>query len=401
MKECLVEDYLKRAEAILPSLVRWRRELHQNPELSLKEHDTAAFIEGELRALGVAEVYRIGETGVMAVLKGTPGRTLALRGDIDALPCEEKTELPYKSKRAGIMHACGHDVHATCLLGVARLFQDMKEKHSGTVKLLFQPAEEVGAGAKMMLENGVLDNPAVDAAMMLHCWPGLPAGTLGITRDVTSASSDKVTIEILGKQGHGAHPHLCVDSIFIAGHVITALQGLVSREVPPLESVVLSLCKIEGGSASNIIAGQVRIEGTLRTMNKEMQAFMHQRIREVTEDAARMFRASAHAVIETGTPLLEVDNALTDRLIELAEGIVGQERVHIFKKPSMGSEDFAFISQKIPSVAFRVGTGFANRENPPLHSDLFCVNEQCIPYGVAVLYAFALDFLGIKTQFRE
>jgi amidohydrolase len=364
----------------------------------MHEYETSAFIERELLGMGIVDVQRIGKTGIVAILRGIrDGRTVALRGDIDALPCEEKTDLPYKSRSKGLMHACGHDVHATCLLGVARLLQDEKRNYSGTIKLLFQPGEEIGQGAKMMVENGVLENPAVDAAAMLHCWPGLPVGSLGVGRGITSASSDKITIEVLGKQGHGAHPHLCVDSIFVAGHIIASLQGLVSREISPLENVVLSLCKIEGGSASNIIAGQVRIEGSLRTLNPELQVLMHQRIRELVESVARAFRASALVNVETGTPMLAVNDALTDRFIELAEKIVGKDQVHIFKNPSMGGEDFAFISQRVPSVAFRIGTGFADQENPPLHSEFFCVDERCLPYGVAALYAFALDFLAMPT----
>ncbi len=285
--------YLKVAEQIKEQLIAWRRHIHENAELSMKEYKTAEFVENELRSIGIEDVRRVGETGVLAQINGcSGGKVVFLRADMDALPGKELADVPFKST-SGAVHSCGHDVHTACLLGAAKLLHDRRDTLNGTVKLAFQPGEELAAGARMMIAEGVLENPDVDAAVMLHCFPSLPAGWLGMVYGVSSASSDRISINIKGKQGHGAHPHQCVDAVFIAGHVITALQGLISREISPMQNAVLSLCKIEGGLASNIISGSVHIEGSLRTLDGELQKYLHGRINDVVTGIAVSFRGSA------------------------------------------------------------------------------------------------------------
>ena len=363
----------------------------------MKEYMTADFVEAELRAAGVTRIRRIGETGILAEVTGNHrGEAVLLRGDMDALPGRERTGLSFASSNPETMHACGHDVHTACLLGAATILRERSESLNGVVKFAFQPGEEIAQGARMMVDDGVLENPPVKTAAMLHCWPGLPAGSVGVCYDKTSAAADKVAIVIEGKQGHGAHPHQSVDAIFISGHVITALQGLVSREISPMQNAVLSLCKIEGGLASNVIAGRVKLEGTLRTLDPELRLFLHCRLEEVIQGMARTFRGDASVEIQVITPALAVDTQVTNVLVDVAKELVGQEHVHIFPNSSMGSEDFAFFSERVPSTAFRLGTGFAGVENPPLHSDMFHVNEECLSLGTAVLCAFAEQALNGK-----
>lgn len=390
--------WLEAAECIREELLRWRRTLHRNPELSMKEYMTADFVERELRAAGITQIRRIGETGILAEVSGDDsGEAVLLRGDMDALPGMERTRLSFSSKNPEVMHACGHDVHTACLLGAAKILKEYSESLNGAVKFVFQPAEEIAQGARMMIEGGVLENPSVSAAAMLHCWPGLPAGSVGICYGTTSAAADSLTIIIEGKQGHGAHPHQSVDAVFIAGHIITALQGLVSREISPMQNAVLSLCKIEGSLAPNIIAGQLTIEGTLRTLNPELRRFLHGRLQDVAGGIAQAFRGKACVKIEVITPALAVDTRVTDLLVDVAEELVGQKHVYVFSESSMGSEDFAFFSERVPSTAFRLGTGFVGVENPPLHSDMFLVNEECLSLGTAMLCAFAEQALNRKN----
>lgn len=383
------------AKESFTDVLQWRRYLHENPEISSQEFNTSQYISSVLHSLGVDKVTTIEGTGVVGLINGKlQGDVLAFRADIDALPGEEKTGLPFASKNPGIMHSCGHDVHTACLLGAAKVLSSFRERFNGSVKLIFQPAEENCSGAEMMLKNRVLENPKVDAMIGLHCRPSLLAGSFAYKKGVSCAACDTINIRIYGKQGHGAHPDQCVDSIFIAGHVICALQGLISRELNPLENAVISVCKIEGGKASNIIPGVVCMLGTLRTLDPQVRYRLFDRIKKLTEGVADSFRGEAVVEMIEGIPCLLENDYLVDRFIKVAEEIAGKEHIEEISKPSMGGDDFALYSNLVPSMMFRLGVGFSGQENAPLHSEYFHVNEESLHYGVAALTSFALDYLG-------
>ena len=293
-------------DVIYPQLVSIRRDLHQHPELGLEEYRTSALILDYLKQWNINVTQLIGETAIVGLIEGKEGdKTIGLRADMDALPIEEKTGAPYASLIPGKMHACGHDVHTTILLGAAYVLSQLKNEYRGNVKLFFQPAEETVGGAKMMIEAGCMQHPKVDHVLGLHVRPTLEVGEIGIHYGKCHAASDTITITIHGKQAHGAYPQDGIDAILIASHVIVALQSLVSRNLSPFESAVLSLGMIEGGTAGNIVCNKVTIRGTLRTLDQTTRLFMKQRIVEVVENTAKAFLGSANVDIEEGyAPLI-------------------------------------------------------------------------------------------------
>jgi len=373
-------------------LIKIRRHIHQNPELSMVEYNTAEFIIEKLKSFGISDIKRVGVTGVTALIKGNSNRCLAIRADMDALPFQENTPVPYSSRNDGAAHACGHDIHTTCLLGAAYILNKYKNNLDGTIKLLFQPGEEKGIGAKSMIENGALINPVPEAIFGLHCWPDTKASTIFHRSGKMSASSDTFKIIIEGTQGHAAHPYKTVDPIMITGNIICGIQNIISREISPLESGVITLAAINGGNTANVIPKTVEIIGSIRALSSEIRAFLHSRLIEIAEGTAKTFRGSAVVEIYKGSPVIINDDKISTLIQDTCEDILGKDNVIYNPYPSMGSEDFAYYLEQIPGAMYRLGCGFENGKNYPLHSNSFNPNEDSIVVGVLTLTAIADNF---------
>lgn len=382
-------------DVIYPQLVSIRRDLHQHPELGLEEYRTSALILDYLKQWNIKVTQLIGETAIVGLIEGKAGdKTIGLRADMDALPIEEKTGAPYASLIPGKMHACGHDVHTTILLGAAYVLSKLKNEYRGNVKLFFQPAEETVGGAKMMIEAGCMHHPKVDHVLGLHVRPTLEVGEIGIHYGKCHAASDTITITIHGKQAHGAYPQDGIDAILIASHVIVALQSLVSRNLSPFESAVLSLGMIEGGTAGNIVCNKVTIRGTLRTLDQKTRLFMKQRIVEVAENTAKAFLGSANVDIEEGYAPLINAHAITDVVCHTAEKLVGEDNVIIMDHPSLGVEDFAYFAEAVPSCFYSLGTSNkAKGIQSTLHENTFDIDEEAIKVGVCLQVLSTLNLL--------
>jgi len=386
-------DLIKQEAARLqPEMVAIRRLIHQNPELGFEERETAKLICNRLSGLDLQVNTGIAQTGVLVTLSGTPGeRTVALRADMDALPIHEENDVPYKSSGPGIMHACGHDAHVSMLIGAVKILSLLKESLSVNVKFIFQPCEEQpSGGAVPMIEAGVLDNPAVDAIFGLHVNPYIPAGFVGVKEGTVMAAADQFTIEILGRGGHGASPHQTVDPIVIAAHVIQALQSIVSRQTDPLEPVVVSVCAIHGGSSFNVIANRVTLTGTVRTLNSLVQQQMPERLRAIIAGVTKAFGADFTLDYQCGYPVLINDPKVLKVATQAGIDIVGGPRIMPVTVPTMGAEDFACFTSRIPGAYFFLGVKPAAGDVYPLHNPRFDIDETALQTGAAVLAACVL-----------
>jgi len=372
-------------------IVSMRRKLHRIPERGFQEFKTRKAVTDALDEMGVS--YTTERTWVIGLIEGTlPGETVGIRADMDALPLDEPEGCEFRSEHPGMMHACGHDAHTAMLLGAAKVLSENKDKLRGKVKLLFQPAEETDGGAEPMVAAGAMENPHVDRVYGLHVMPRLPLGTVEYRAGTLNASTDGVHIEIHGKAGHGAYPEASVDAIVCAAQVITALQTLVSRNLSPLSSAVLTLGTIEGGTARNIICDKVTLGGTLRTANSEIRAMMKTRIAEVAENVAAAMGCTAVVEISSGYAALVNDAAETTRVKRVAESLFGAEHVVEKDEPSMGGEDFSFFSDCAPGAFFHIGCSKPeNLPAPPLHSKDFYLEEDCLVVGTMMHVALAMD----------
>ena len=382
-------------DTIYPQLIAIRRDLHQHPELGLEEYRTSALVLDYLQQWNIKVTQLIGETAIVGLIEGNPGeKTIGLRADMDALPIEEKTGALYASLIPGKMHACGHDVHTTILLGASYILQQLKEEFKGNVKLFFQPAEETVGGAKPMIEAGCLEHPKVNHVLGLHVRPTLNVGEVGFHYGKCHAASDTIIISINGKQAHGAYPQDGIDAILISAHVITALQSLISRNLSPFETAVLSLGIIEGGTAGNIVCDQVTIKGTLRTLDQTTRVFMKKRIIEVAENTAKAFGGSADVRIEEGYAPLINAHAITDAVAHVARKLLGEDNVIIMEHPSLGVEDFAYFAEAVPSCFYNLGTSNPHKGiQAALHENTFDVDEEAIKIGVCLQVLSALHLL--------
>ena len=376
-------------------LIAIRRDLHQHPELGLEEYRTSALVLDYLQQWNIKVTQLIGETAIVGLIEGNPGeKTIGLRADMDALPIEEKTGALYASLIPGKMHACGHDVHTTILLGASYILQQLKEEYKGNVKLFFQPAEETVGGAKPIIEEGCLEHPKVNHVLGLHVRPTLNVGEVGFHYGKCHAASDTIIISINGKQAHGAYPQDGIDAILISAHVITALQSLISRNLSPFETAVLSLGIIEGGTAGNIVCDQVTIKGTLRTLDQTTRVFMKKRIIEVAENTAKAFGGSADVRIEEGYAPLINAHAITDAVAHVARKLLGEDNVIIMEHPSLGVEDFAYFAEAVPSCFYNLGTSNPHKGiQAALHENTFDVDEEAIKIGVCLQVLSALHLL--------
>jgi len=388
-----MEDRELRAlvEAQKDWIIEKRRMLHRVPERGFAEFKTQKIVMDALDELGIP--YKTERTWVIGLIEGAlPGDVVALRADMDALPIEEPEGCAFRSEHPGMMHACGHDAHTAILLGAAKVLAGMRDQLRGSVKLLFQPAEETDGGAEPMVQAGAMENPHVDRVYGLHVMPNLPVGTIETRVGTLNASTDSVKITIHGKAGHGAYPERSVDAIVGSAQVICALQTLVSRNLSPLSSAVLSLGMIEGGTAQNIICDQVVIRGTLRTANSEIRSMMKRRIEEVASGVAQAMGCTADVEVSSGYAALVNDAQEANRVRRVAARLFGAENAVEKAEPSMGGEDFSFFCDEAPGAFFHVGC--VRKEEmpaPPLHSRDFALDERCLTIGALMHVALVLD----------
>lgn len=392
----MINKIRQRAGELWAESKRIRHTIHANPELSFQEYETSKFIAAELTKLNIPFTQGMAGTGIVAVIEGkNPSKKcLAIRSELDALPITEINDAPYKSKNEGIMHACGHDVHTAALLGVANVMNDLRNEWEGTLKLIFQPGEEMHpGGGSMMIAEGVLENPKVNAILALHVYPTLPAGVVGFRSGQYMASTDEIHIVIEGKGGHAALPHQTIDPIAISAQIIVALQQVISRRSNPVSPSVLSFGKIAGGTVNNVIPDKVEIAGTLRTMDENWRAEAHQLIRTIVTNTAEAFGAKATVDIPKGYPSLFNDEKLTEQVRGFAKDFLGEENVRELSL-RMTADDFAFYSQAIPGCYFRLGTSTNNEKHTAsVHNAHFDIDENALKTGVGTMSYAAFSYL--------
>ncbi|TGE21961.1 amidohydrolase [Hymenobacter aquaticus] len=394
--ESVLQKVKSLAAAAAADTVALREHLHAHPELSFAEHNTAAFVTEQLRQMGL-DPQLMATTGVVALIEGrNPGiRTVALRADMDALPIQEQNEVPYKSTNPGVMHACGHDVHTSSLLGTARILSQLRDEFEGTVKLIFQPGEELlPGGASLMIKEGVLENPKPASVLGQHVFPMLPAGKVGLRPGRYMASTDELYLTVRGKGGHGAMPEQNLDPVLVAAHVIVAAQQIVSRRASPKLPSVLSFGKVIANGATNVIPNEVHIEGTFRTLNEEWRKEAHGHLRRLVEGLAESMGATAELEIRHGYPYLENEPELTARTRAAAEAYLGPENV-IELDQWMAAEDFAYYSQAADACFYRLGTrSLDGRNASSVHTPTFDVDPKALEVGPGLMAWLTLQELA-------
>ncbi|TLS38702.1 M20 metallopeptidase family protein [Pseudalkalibacillus caeni] len=384
---------IERAKAIQDDLTRWRRDFHQHPEPGFEEKRTSAIVADHLESLGLEVKKNVAGTGVIALLKGSePGPTFALRADMDALPIQDEKDADYCSQNNGFSHACGHDAHTAMLMGAAKLLSE-RGLEKGNIKFVFQPAEEGQGGAKAMIDNGVLENPEVDAIAGLHVNTGIDTGSITLSSErVGCGAADFFSLKVIGKGGHAAHPHQTVDSVAVTAQVVSALQQISSRQVDPTDPIVVTIGSIHGGKASNVIAPAVEMTGTVRTLNPSLRQKIPEMMEKVIKGVTDGFGASYDFDFQFKFPSILNDDSLTDLAAQTADEVLGEGQYKKVK-PGMGGEDFAFYTEKVPAVFFRLGVGNDEMERFPGHHPKFDIDEKALPYGSAMLSQIALNYL--------
>ena len=377
---------------IEPDLIEIRRDIHAHPEIGFEEVRTAGVVARELERLGIAHQTGIAGTGVVGLIEGgRPGPVLAIRADMDALPIQEQTGLPFASQVPGKMHACGHDIHTTTLLGVAAVLKQLAPQLAGTVKLVFQPAEEGLGGMARMIREGVMDGPKVDMAMTLHNHPDIPVGRFGFARGPSLAASDKFEIVVHGKSGHAAFPQYAVDPIVAAAQLVGMLQTVVSREVKPVHPAVVTVAAIHAGTAHNIIPDSCMLRGTVRTLHGEAQDVAEAAMRRLCDGIGATMRVRCEMTYSRGVPALVNDDAVLDRVVRSVRGQCGEVIDEV--EAVMGGEDFALMANLVPSFQLKVGSGQPGRADD-LHNSDYQPDEACIGLGVQALARAAADILS-------
>jgi hippurate hydrolase len=378
----------------LPEFIQIREHIHQHPELSFQEFETSAFICSKLDDWGISYQKGYAGTGILASIQGrNPDKqVIAFRADMDALPIVEMNEVAYASKNKGVMHACGHDVHSTCLLGAIRILNEIKNEWEGTIQCIFQPGEEKHpGGASLLIKEGILENPKPAAIFALHVYPHLPYGSIGYRAGQYMASADEIYIRVIGKGGHAALPHQTVDPIIISAQLLTSLQQIISRNCNPLQPSVLSFGKIAGGQAGNVIPDEVRIEGTLRCMDEKWRAKAHDLIRKHTIELCRALGGDAEIEIPMGYPSLFNDPQVTRQFQDIAEKALGVEQVKELDL-RMAAEDFSFYTHQVPGCFFRIGTSKGNEFQFPVHNARFDIYQPSIAIGVRMFCEIAIHY---------
>ncbi|HPT98898.1 MAG TPA: amidohydrolase [Armatimonadota bacterium] len=381
-------------QEVLADVIAIRREIHAHPELGYQEVRTAALVAERLQAMGLSVQTGVAETGVVGLLEGgQPGPVVMLRADMDALPIQELTGYPYASQVPGVMHACGHDGHTAALLGAAQVLSAMREQLAGSVKFVFQPAEESRAGAERMVQEGVLQAPRVDAAFGLHLWNSMSLGTVGVTTGPAMAATDYFEIIIRGRGGHAASPHQAVDPVLAAAHFLVTVQSIISRSRDPLAPAVFSIGCIRGGDAGNVIPDEVLLRGTLRTLSQENRTLLLKRIEEVLHGTTQALGATYDYDHRPGYPVLVNDAAMADLAREVAAAVVGKEGV-LSPEPTMGGEDMAYYLQEVPGCYLWVGSANPSEEAYPHHNARFNMDERAIGIAVEILVRLARRYLA-------
>jgi amidohydrolase len=378
-------------EEVVAEVVATRRDLHEHPELGFEEHRTAELVARRLEALGFEVHTGIGRTGVVGVLRGTrPGKTIMLRADMDALPIDEENDVPYRSRSAGTMHACGHDGHVAILLGAARVVMSRRDEVAGTVCFLFQPAEEGKGGARAMVEDGVLERFGIERAYGLHLASAHPVGQVGFREGPFYASSDSIEITIEGKGGHGAAPHLSIDPVYVAAQFVVAVQQIVSRQVDPIEPAVVTVGAIHGGTTHNVIPSRVELLGTVRAFDADVRAKMAERIERVLSGVCESSGASYTFEYLWRYPVTSNDAEQTRYARALAERVAGPAQVAEVPR-LMGAEDFSFFAERVPACFFTLGSNGGEDSAFPHHHARFDIDESALATGVRMMTALALD----------
>lgn len=383
----LKETIKKLAGDYADEFIQIRRHLHAHPELSYHEFETSKYVQRKLKEYGIGfEV--MATTGVVGIIKGkNPDKKVAaLRADMDALPILEKNKVEYRSQNEGVMHACGHDVHTTCLLGAAKILSELKEEWEGTVKLIFQPGEEKNpGGASLLIKEGVLENPRPDAILALHVHPGLEVGKLSFRSGMVMASADEIYIKVKSKGGHAAAPHLTADTILTASQLVVNLQQVVSRMNNPFNPSVLSITSFQGGSTTNVIPSEVKLMGTFRAMNEEWRFKAHELIRNICIETGKISGAQVDVEIDAGYPFLVNNAGITDKAKRKAAEFAGEANVEETEM-RMGAEDFAFYSHLVPACFFRLGVGnIKNNITSGVHTPTFNIDENAIEDGMGIM----------------
>jgi amidohydrolase len=387
---------LLEAESMRDWLIQVRRDFHRNPELGLEEFRTREKIIQYLEEMGIKYETSIDSTAVVGLIKGNKeGKTVALRADMDALPIQDRKISDYKSMHLGKMHACGHDVHMTILLGAAKILKKWEKKINGNVKLFFQPAEETVGGAKEMIKKGAMQNPKVDYVLGLHVCNEIPVGQIGVKFNQMSASSDAIKITLHGESAHGAYPHSGIDTIVVAGQIITAIQTITSRNVDPRHSAVVTIGTIKGGFQGNIIAHEVEMTGTVRTLDEDTRTRVMNRLKTIVCHTAEAFEARGELFTEEGYPYIINDNRVVEIIQQNGEDLLGPDNVRVIESISLGVEDFAYFLQEAPGAYFRLGTRNDKKGIiHDVHNSLFDVDEDCLPIGAALQVANAIKILN-------
>ncbi len=385
----------EKALSLLPEIIGLRRHFHRYPELSLQEYKTSEFIEEKLREYGISYEKGIAKTGIIAWIygKNPAKKCIALRADMDALPVEESNDVDFKSQNAGVMHACGHDVHMASLLGTAQILNSLKDSFEGTVMLIFQPSEEKSpGGASIMLDEGIFDKRKPEAIFAFHVLPEMNVGRVGFKSGNYMASADEIYLTVKGKGGHAGTPHMNIDPVVIASHIVIALQQIVSRNAPPTIPSILSFGKVEAKGATNVVPNEVRLEGTLRTFNEEWRKEALSKIRKMSEGIAESMGGFCEVHIAKGYPVLTNDADLTNFAKFCAQDFLSTEKVEDMDL-RMTAEDFAFFAQEIPGCYFRVGTRKIGSEITNLHTSGFTIDEEALQYSMGLMAYLAIESL--------
>lgn len=388
-------EYIKRRiKDIEPWLIEVRREFHKYPELSLNEYNTKNRILNYLKEMNIEYTEFEKHNGVMAyIIKPENKITIGIRADMDALPINEENEITYKSKNKGVMHACGHDAHIAMLLGACKILNDMKDELYVNVKFLFQPAEETVGGAKFLVEDGCMKNPDINYMFGLHVIPYLETGYIETKYNILNASADSLKIIVKGKKSHGAYPEHGKDAIVVASNIILSLQSIVSRNISPLDSVVLTIGKIRGGEAQNVICEEVSMNGTLRTINKNTRKEMIKRIENIVLDICRAFDCEGEVLWESdGYPPVVNDNYLVDIVVKNTEKLFGEDRFILKEKPSLGGEDFSYYLEDCKGAFYHIGCRHSKQEIAQLHTSTFNIDEKCLVVGTLMHILNVLHF---------
>ncbi len=399
------EEIARAAESLRAKLIETRRDFHMHPELSNREERTSRVVAEKLRALGLDEVKTgVGKYGVVALLKGRqPGGVVAVRADMDALPIQETLDVPYKSRNDGVKHACGHDAHMTIELGVAEILSKMRDQIRGSIKFIFQPAEEgpppgERGGARFMIEEGCLENPRPSAIFGLHVMPNIEVGQIGYNSGPAMASSDRFSITVRGKKVHGAYPHDGIDTVVVAAECVTALQTIRSRRINTQEPLVISLGSIHGGNRFNIIADEVKLEGTMRTLNEEVRAKAIEMMKQTLAGVTSAHGASYEIEFVSNTPVTYNDPALVEATLPMMRRIAGEKNV-ISPRPQMGAEDFSLYQKAIPGFFYFLGVGNkAKGITAMIHTPEFDIDEESLVVGVKVMSNVLLDYLDREAN---